>query len=208
MHSDDVPVYGYDPARAKSLLAEAGWKPGDDGICRNAAGQRLSLTFGTTSGNRLRELQQQVLQSQWKAACIEVHIKNEPARTFFGETLKHRTYGGLAMYAWTTGVSFPPRQTLASDRIPNAANAWGGSNYMDFRDAAMDAAIHIAETELDPEKREAAWAEMQTIYADQLPVLPLFFRAEAYVLPKWLKGVTPTGHSDFSSLWAENWRAE
>jgi peptide/nickel transport system substrate-binding protein len=208
MHSDDVPVYGYDPARARALLADAGWRAGDDGICRNAAGQRLSLTFGTTSGNRLRELQQQVLQSQWKVGCIEVLIKNEPARTFFGETLKHRTYGGLAMYAWTTGVNFPPRQMLASDRIPNAGNAWGGSNYMDFRDAAMDAAIHVAETELDPEKREVAWAEMQKIYAEQLPVLPLFFRAEAYVLPKWLKGVAPTGHSDFSSLWAENWRAE
>ena len=57
--------------------------------------KRLSLTFGTTAGNRLRELQQQVLQSQWKAACIEVLIKNEPARSFFGETLKRRAYGGL-----------------------------------------------------------------------------------------------------------------
>ena len=29
---------------------------------------------------------------------------------------------------------------------------------------------------------------MQQIYAEQLPVLPLFFRAEAHVIPKWLKG--------------------
>jgi peptide/nickel transport system substrate-binding protein len=208
MHSDDVPRYGYDPARARSLLAEAGWRPDADGICRNAARARLTLEFQTTSGNMLRELQQQVLQNQWKAACVDIVIKNEPARTFFGDTLKRRQFGALAMYAWTTGISFPPRQTLASDQIPTAANAYGGSNYMDFRDAIMDAAIKTAETELDREKREAAWAEMQKIYATQLPALPLFFRAEAYVLPKWLKGVTPTGHADFSSLWAENWRSE
>ncbi len=208
MYSGDVPVYPYDPAHAKALLTEAGWKPGDDGICRNAEGKRLSLTFGTTTGNRVRELQQQVLQSQWKTACIEVLIKNEPARSFFGDTLKHRAYGGLAMYAWTTAISFPQRQTLASNRIPDAANAWGGSNYMDFRDTEMDALIHITETELNPNRRQAAWAEMQKVYAQQLPALPLFFRAEAYVLPKWLKGVTPTGHTDASSEWAETWRAE
>ena len=42
-YSPDVAVYPYDPARARALLAEAGWTPAADGICRNAAGQRLSL---------------------------------------------------------------------------------------------------------------------------------------------------------------------
>ena len=97
MHANfakDVPSYPYDPAKAKALLAEAGFTPGADGICRNAKGERLSFEFTTTAGNRLRELQQQVLQSNWKAACIEVTIKNEPARTMFGETLKKRSFPG------------------------------------------------------------------------------------------------------------------
>ena len=49
---------------------------------------------------------------------------------------------------------------------------------------------------------------MQEIYAKDLPVAPLFFRAEAHVVPKWLKGYVPTGHGDMSSFWSENWRAE
>ncbi|WP_264714346.1 peptide ABC transporter substrate-binding protein [Limobrevibacterium gyesilva] len=208
MHADGVTSYPYDPARARALLAEAGWTPGPDGVCRNAAGARLSLSFGTTAGNRLRELQQQVLQNQWKNACIEVTIRNEPARTFFGETLKQRVFTGLAMYAWSFGISYPPRQTLATDQIPTAANNYGGTNYMDYRNPTMDAAILTAETNLDPAAQKVAWADIQRIYADDLPVLPLFFRADAYVLPKWLKGVTPTGHSDDSSLWSEFWRSE
>jgi peptide/nickel transport system substrate-binding protein len=206
--SEDVPTYPYDLAKAKALLAEAGWKPGPDGVCRNDKGERLSLEYSTTAGNRLRELQQQVLQSNWKAACIEVRIKNEPARTYFGETMKKRLYAGLAMYAWSSGVTESPRRSLASDNIPTEANGYGGANYIAFSDARMDALIDQAERELDPAKQKTLWAEMQTIYANELPVLPLFFRADPHVVPKWLKGYTPTGHGDMSELWSENWRAE
>ena len=198
--------YPYDLAKARALLAEAGWTAGSDGICRSAKGDRLSVEFVTTAGNRLRELQQQVLQSQWKAACIEATIHNEPARTLFGETLKQRKYTGLVMYAWSSPVGQSPRITLGSDQIPMAANNYGGSNTAAFNNKQMDIDIARSETELDPEKQKPLWAEMQQIYADQVPVLPLFFRAEQYVLPKWLKGFTPTGHGDYSPLWSENWR--
>ncbi len=208
MHDPAVPEQPYDPVRARAMLAEAGWTPGPDGICRNAAGERLSLEFRTTAGNRVRELAQQVMKDQWKAVGVEALVKNEPARTLFGDTLKRRRFTGLAMYAWSSGISYPPRQTLAADQVPTEANNWGGSNYLDFRDAGMDAAILTAETDLDPSHQRAAWAQMQRIYAEQVPALPLFFRAEAYVLPKWLTGVRPTGHSDTSSLWAEEWHAE
>ena len=200
-----LPIVAYEPAKAKALLAEAGWTPGPDGICRNAAGTRLSLDFATTSGNGLRELQQQVLQANWKASCIEVIIKNEPPRTLFGETLKKRTYSGLVMYAWSSGVNSSPRRTLHSAQIPTAANNYGGSNSIAFNDPTMDADIDRAEAELDGEKQPEIWAEMQQLYADKVLVLPLFFRSEAHVVPKWLKGYVPTGHGDYSVLTAENW---
>jgi len=147
-----------------------------------------------------------VLQSNWKAVGVAVTIKNEPARTLFGETLKKRQYTGLEMYAWSTSVTETPLRVLASSQIPTAANNYGGSNYTGFSDPKMDADIAAAETDLDPAKQKTVWADMQRIYAEQLPVLPLFFRAEAHVVPKWLQGYVPTGHADFSSLWAENWR--
>jgi peptide/nickel transport system substrate-binding protein len=50
------------------------------------------------------------------------------------------------------------------------------------------------------------WHRLQALYAEELPALPLFFRSNPYVLPKWLKGVTPTGHQYPSTLWIEQWR--
>jgi peptide/nickel transport system substrate-binding protein len=204
-YDEAIPVVKFDLAGARTLLHEAGWTPGPDGICRDSAGERLSLEFTTTAGNRLRELQQQVLQSNLKNACVEVTIKNEPARTLFGETLKKRVYTGLVMYAWSSNVTESPLRTLGSDQIPAAANNWGGSNYPGFSDPKMDADIEAAAGELDAAKQRVIWADMQRIYADQLPVLPLFFRSEAHVTPTWLRGYAPTGAADSTSDWAENW---
>ena len=39
-------------------------------------------------------------------------------------------------------------------------------------------------------------------------MLPLFFRVDPFVIPKQLKGVTPTGHLNSSTLWIEQWRWE
>jgi peptide/nickel transport system substrate-binding protein len=200
-----IPVAKFDLAGAKALLKEAGWTPGADGICRNTAGDRLSPEFSTTAGNRLRELQQQMLQSDLRNACVEVTIKNEPARTLFGQTLKQRVYTGMVMYAWSSNVTETPLRTLGSDQIPIAANNFGGANYPAFSDAKMDADIASAAGELDPAEQKLIWADMQRIYAEQLPVLPLFFRSEAHVTPTWLRGYVPTGQADPSSYWAENW---
>lgn len=204
-YTNDLPTYPFDSARARSLLTAAGWTPGSDGICRNAKGDRLTIELGTTAGNRLRELTEQVLQSEWRSACVEIMIKNEPARTFFGQTMKHRQFTGMAMYAWISAVDSSPRNTLASDQIPRSTNNWSGANYMAFSNPEMDADITRGEQELDPAKRKPIWADMQRIYAEQLPALPLFFRSEAHVIPSWLKGYAPTGTSSFGSLWAENW---
>ena len=207
-YTKDTATYPYDPAKAKALLTEAGWKPGSDGICRNAAGDRLSLEIDTTAGNKLRELTEEVLKSQWKASCIDVLIKNEPARTLFGETTKKRTFSGMVMYGWSSAVNESPRKTLFSSQTPTAANNYGGANYIAMNDPKIDADIVAAEGELDPGKQKLIWADMQKIYADQVRVLPLFFRAEPYVVPNWLEGFAPTGHGDYSALWAEDWHSK
>ena len=204
--TDAVPQYGYDPARAKDLLRAAGWSPGPDGVCRDAAGQRLSFEFATTAGNRVRELSQQVMQSQWKAVCVEVTIHNEPARSFFGETMRRGIYQGLAEYANSSRFGMVPIPFLATASIPTAANNYSGQNRAGFSSPAMDAAMAQAEVELDPAKQMALWAEMQRIYVTELPELPLYFREDPDIVPTWLKGYGATGKEDYESQWAEGWR--
>ncbi|HXY99887.1 MAG TPA: peptide ABC transporter substrate-binding protein [Stellaceae bacterium] len=200
--TDAVPHYPYDPARARALLEEAGWR--GDGIRRNAAGERLSLELATTAGNRIRELVEQVLQSQWRAIGIEVHLRNLPPRVLFGDNLVKRNFT-MALFAWVSAPENVPRAMLRSDEIPSPANGLAGENFPGFRSAEADRLIDAMEVELDRGRRAALWHRLEALYAEELPALPLFFRADPYVLPRWLKGVVPTGHQYPTTLWIEEW---
>ena len=207
VYSEDVPTYAYDPAKAAALLDEAGWGEMRNGIRHNAAGERLTLRLMTTAGNKVRELVEQVLQSQWKKVGVEITIKNEPARVFFGQTVTRREFPALGMYAWLSSPESVPRSTLHSGMIPAEDNNWSGQNAPGFANAEMDRLIEATEIELDREVRRGYWRRMQQIYAEELPVLPLYFRAEPYILPPWLTGIEPTGHQVTTTLWVERWGA-
>ena len=208
VHTDDIPTYAYDPAMAKALLEEAGWRPGPGGIRVNADGQKLSLAMGTTAGARVREQVQQVLQHYWKQIGVEIRVQNQPARVFFGQTVRERRFEGMAMFAWISAPESLPRSTLHSSMIPTAENNWAGQNYTGFRNASADALIDAIELDLNRESRAAKWADLQRLYATELPALPLYFRAAPFVVPKWLTGIRPTGHLGVTTLWIEEWRAE
>ncbi len=204
--TDDLTKYPYDPERAAALFDEAGWTMGSDGVRRNGDGTLLSFDFMTTAGDRLRELAQQSLQSDWAKIGARANIRNQPARVFFGETVTKRQFDGLAMFAWLSSPENPPRTTLHSEMIPTEANGWAGQNYTGYANPEVDDLLGRIEVELDDERRRALWAELQRIYAADLPALPLYFRAQPFVLPPWLEGVEPTGHQYSTTLWIETWR--
>lgn len=209
VYTEEVARYDFDPAKAAVLLEEAGWKSNNGTAIRaNAKGEPLVLDLGTTAGNRSRELVAQVLQSQWRKVGIDVRVKTEPPRVFFADTVTKRRFPGMAMYAWYSAPENVPRTNLHSSMIPSEANGWAGQNYVGYVNPRMDQLIDAIEVELDRPKRVQLWHELQKLYAEDLPALPLFFRSDSYILPKNLKGLVPTGHQDPSTLWVENWRWE
>jgi peptide/nickel transport system substrate-binding protein len=207
IYDRDVPRYAYDPAKARALLDDAGWHTDGPSIRRNASGDALSLTLATTAGDRTRELVEEVLQSQWRQVGIDIRLKNQPARILFAETVTKRKFD-MAMYAWSSAPENVPRSMLDSAEIPAATNGWSGENYTGFKNAEADRLIDAIEVELDRDRRRDLWYRIQALYAEDLPALPLYFRAEAFILPKWLAGLTPTGHQYPSTLGVENWHRQ
>ncbi|MET4805096.1 peptide ABC transporter substrate-binding protein [Limibacillus sp. MBR-115] len=204
--SDQVARYPYDPKAAAALLDEAGWDRMQGGVRHNAKGEPLRLELMTTAGDRTRELVEQVLQAGWRQVGIDLRIRNEPARVFFGETVSKRKFTGLALFAWLSAPESVPRTTLHSEEVPSETNNWSGQNYTGYNNPEVDQLLDAIERELDRERRADLWLKLQQIYAEDLPVLPLYWRAATYVLPKEMQGVVPTGHLSPTTYWVENWQ--
>jgi peptide/nickel transport system substrate-binding protein len=205
--TDDVVEYPYDPKKASALLDAAGWKIAEDGF-RRKDGAKLALTIMTTAQNKTRELVEVFLQEQWKKVGIAIEIKNEPARVFFGETTRKIKFTGLAMYAWLSQPDLPPRSMLHSDEIPTSNNGYRGQNFTSWRNKRVDELFDKVVLEFDLEKRKKMMAEIQKAYTDEVPVIPLYMRAEIAVIPKSLRGFQITGHQYPSVLDADKWRIE
>jgi peptide/nickel transport system substrate-binding protein len=188
-YNKNAKKYAYDPARARALFGEAGYTAGSDGVLQKG-GQRLSLTFVTTAGNRTRESVQQILQSQWKAVGVEVKIQNQPARSYFGDTLPTRKFE-LAMYAWVKSPDSDCESEMTSDHIPGGGQA-GGQNYPGYRNAEVDRLCHAVPETLDEGERAEMLRQAQAIWAEDLPSIPLYLRADYTAHKAGLQNWLPT----------------
>jgi peptide/nickel transport system substrate-binding protein len=203
-YSENVTKYDYDPKKADELLEAAGWKKGASGF-REKNGQKLALSIMTTAGNKTRELVEGVLKEQWRQVGIDVAINNEPARVFFGETVKKGAYPAMAMFAWISSPDNPPRSTLHSAEIPTEKNGWSGQNAGSWSVKRVDELLETTVAEFDVEKRKKMMEELMQIYTDELPTIPLYMRAEIAITPTNLAGFDVTGHQFPSSLSVEKW---
>lgn len=200
--------YSYDPRRAGALLDEAGWKSTGRGPRRNAAGQPLIIDLGTTAGNHSRELIQQVISAQLRPLGVEIRPFTEISRSFFADRVTKRAFTGMVLYSWFGTPGQVPRSTLHSAFIPNPENNFSGQNFTGYANPRMDQLIEALDAELDPAKRADLWRQLQELYADDLPALPLFFTTAAFFQPGWLQGLRPTGHDAPTSLWVADWTVQ
>jgi len=199
-----IPRYGFDPQAAAKLLAEAGWTPADDGICTNKHGDRLAIDLTTVAGNQTREQIALVIQDQLKQICVEIKPQFMPLQKYNGDLSRHRQFSGMIMSSIRFSPSTSPRIALGTDRIPSAHNSWVGNNFSGYSSSRMDSALDSFQAALSADDKKAAWDEIQQTFAEDLPMLPLYFYAEAYVT---VPGLEAFRQNTFDPLmiWAKNW---
>jgi peptide/nickel transport system substrate-binding protein len=202
-----IVLYKYSRRKAKKLLDEAGWKLGKDGF-RYKDGKKLTLLLMTTAGNKVRELVEQYLQNEWKKVGIDIQIKNEPARVYFGETVHKAKYPAMAMYAWISSPENTPRSTMHSSNIPSAKNSYSGQNSGGWNNKEVDRLIEAIDLEFDAKKRLDLVHKLAYQYTNEVPVIPLYYRAEVAVSPKNMTGHTLTGTQFSATNHVEKWSLE
>ncbi|MEJ2630457.1 MAG: peptide ABC transporter substrate-binding protein [Acidihalobacter sp.] len=148
----------YQPAKAKKLLDEAGWKIGPDGI-RVKDGKKLEFSFIVPSGTAWRLATAQVLKQEWQAIGVEMHIRQ---MTFNQEiaTLESHKGWDMAIIGWTYSPDYYPSGG-------GLFNTGGGTNYGLYSDPKMDKLI---EATMQAKGLKTLYA-YENYAAAQLPVL-------------------------------------
>lgn len=197
LYKKDVRAYPYDPERARTLLAAAGWKPGPDGILTKG-GVRMVLNMTTTAGNAVRERVQQILQEQWRKVGVGLKIQNYPASVVFSSDFGKRCDEGkwdLFMFAWGSDAIGEDGSLFATAQIPTAANGYTGTNYPKYSNPAYDTVWKQSMVEFDRAARIRLFDRLQTIWNEDLPVIPLYSRLDAYTRAVGLVNYDRSGSS-------------
>ena len=193
-----------DIEEARTLLNQAGWIPGDDGI-REKDGVRLEILY-QTSTNSVRQETQKLIQGWWRDIGVETELKSINAGVFFSSDPNNpdnlwRFYADIEMYANGTS-SIDPQNYLSSwltTEIPGSENDWAGSNVPRWSNQEYDDLYEeLKRTPIGPD-RENLVIRMNDMLVQNHVVIPLVNRAFVTALSNSLKGVRVNGWD--SELW-------
>ncbi|MYG83461.1 MAG: peptide ABC transporter substrate-binding protein [Candidatus Dadabacteria bacterium] len=193
-----------DIEEAKTLLDQAGWVPGDDGI-REKDGVRLKILY-QTSTNPVRQGTQELIQRWWRDIGVETELKSINAGVFFSSDPDNpnnlwRFYADIEMYANGTS-SIDPQGYLSSwlaTEIPGSENDWAGSNVSRWSNQDYDDLYQeLTRTPIGPD-RENLVIRMNDMLVQNHVVIPLVHRAFVSAFSNSLKGVRVNGWD--SELW-------
>jgi peptide/nickel transport system substrate-binding protein len=184
-YSSDVPHYEHDPAKAAQLLDAAGYPLTN--------GTRFHLTMKTSTDATTR-LMAAVLQQQLAESGIALEIRSFESATFQADVAK----GAFQFYSlrWIGGNQDPDmfEAVFHSSKFPP-----NGANRGHYSNPRADALIDEGRRTLDPARRKAIYAELQTILATDLPYIHLWYLDNVVVHTRRVRGLTlnPSGNYNF-----------
>ncbi|NCC64361.1 MAG: glutathione ABC transporter substrate-binding protein [Spirochaetia bacterium] len=176
--NQDLPGYGYDPARAKQLLAEAGYPNG-------------FTTTIWTNDNPIRIRYAEIFQAQLNEVGIRVRIEIMEFAPYLDRTAQGEH--DMFMLGWvavTGDADYGLYSLFHSTTFGDAGNRtfWANSE--------VDRLLDFAKQSPDFAERERAYARAQEIVFEEAPWVFLAFRDDLNATRNWVEGFKPhaAGH--------------
>ena len=175
--------YTYDPAKAKQLLAEAGYK-----------GEPIVFKYG--SGNSAVNQYSQAIQSSLASAGLNIQIETLEVNTIRQQLAQ----GQFQMYTgiWIGGNQDPIflRDLFSSTKIP------GGSvsccNRSRYSNPQVDKLVEQAINSTDREQAKALYGQVWQIVSEELPLMPLWYPDNIVVANRRVGNIKISPSGDWS----------
>jgi peptide/nickel transport system substrate-binding protein len=183
----DLKPYPYSVARAKELLAEAGFKPGPDGVLQKD-GKRLSFELMVDKGNPEREQIALYTQQSWKQLGVETKLDVEEWSVFIkkGNRIPSGEYDARTGWRITS-----PDPDKTAEYTTGAIN-----NHFAYSNPEVDALMAKARATVDESARVAAYRKLQELIHRDVPLLWVYHQTEILAINKRVRGYPDLGIRD------------
>ncbi|MGE5190359.1 MAG: peptide-binding protein [Gemmatimonadota bacterium] len=184
VYNPNVRRYPHDLERARALLAEAGWKPGDDGTLAKD-GRKFAFTVLTNAGNDARAKTAAIIQQNLAAAGIRMEIRTVEWAAFINEFIDKRKFDAVIL-GWSSGPE------------PDQYDIWNSKktkpkefNFVGFDNPEADRVLEEGRRTFDLEKRKKAYFRLQEILAEELPYVFLYVPDALPAVAGRIHGIDP-----------------
>jgi peptide/nickel transport system substrate-binding protein len=193
LRGDSSKYLQYDLNKANSLLDEAGWTPGPDGI-RTKDGQRLSFHLRVAPYYQVSQSVLEVLQSQWKKAGVEITLTSPSLTEYESQERKVKDW------------LFDQGQTSTADPgVLRTAFASDRQNQIDAAtpDTVLDGLLAAQSADFDPAQRKAAIQAIEDRVFSQGYAIPLYDETQVFGLASGVNGFATesTGRAWLYDTW-------
>ena len=185
-YNADVKKYDTDPAKAKAALDAAGWRlESPDAAVRTKDGKPLRLVLLTNDRRERVQLAEEI-QRQLSAIGFDVEVQATGAGGLVQDFLLPRRYE-MALFSWDfNGFDPDPYALWHSTQLAPA-----GLNVSGFNNRRADELLERGRRTTDRNERAKLYQEFQSVFAEELPSLPLFFPTYGFAISSKIKGVKP-----------------
>jgi peptide/nickel transport system substrate-binding protein len=174
----DTRQFAYDPARARALLDEAGYRDPDGAGPRPRA--QLTLKVST---NEFYRLQAAVIQQNLAEAGIDLDVRSYEFATLSQDVARGNFQ--LVTLQWV-GISDPDmlRRVFHSGQVPP-----NGFNRGFYSNPAVDRLIDEATSASDDAARADLYGRVQQMVAEDAPYISLWYKTNVAVAQRTLEGI-------------------
>jgi len=184
-YNPNVKKYPFNPAKAKELLSQAGWRDSDmDGIL-DKGGKKFEFTILTNQGNEERKKTAQIIQRRLKEIGILVKIRIVEWAAFLKEFVHTKKFEALIL-----GWNIP--------QDPDLFDVWHSSktgpdelNHISFKNSEVDRLLVKGRETFNQEERKKYYFKIQEILAEEQPYVFLYIPNALPIIHSRFKNIKP-----------------
>jgi peptide/nickel transport system substrate-binding protein len=190
--------YEFNLEKANTILDQAGYRRGGDGIRVTPSGMRMKVLY-VTSINSLRQKEQAIVKDGWQKLGIETELKSVDAGVYFSSAPGNPDtfqsfYSDVQMFTSTFDSPFPVgymnRWYAKNPALDwgQKSNNWAGRNFMKWKNEEYDRLFDQVLVETDPQKAQQLWMQLNDLIIANYASVPLVNRKFTSAKSKALTG--------------------